>query len=74
MQALKLRQVGGSTGMIVPKELLNQLNVKEGDELYATVTESGLLLSPYDPDVAEQIEAMESSMRQYREVYQALAK
>ena len=43
---LKLRAFGTRTGVIFPKDLLAQLGVKEGDELFAIPTRDGLLLSP----------------------------
>jgi len=74
MHALKLRQVGRSTGAIFPKELLTRLNVKEGDELHVIETENGILLTPSDPLVAKQIETMKRAMHDYNEVFEALAK
>jgi putative addiction module antidote len=74
MIALKLRQVGKSTGAILPKELLAKLNVKQGDELYAIETAGGILLTPSNPKVAQQIETMEGVMHDFREVFEALAK
>jgi putative addiction module antidote len=74
MTALKLRAVGRSTGAIFPKDVLEKLNVKEGDELHLSVVNNTIVLTPSDPAVTEQIEAMRKSMRDYREVYEALAK
>ena len=48
MHALKLRAVGTSTGVVLPKELLTQLKVEKGDVLFATETPSGVLLTPYN--------------------------
>lgn len=74
MQTLKLRQVGSSTGAIFPKELLEKLNVKEGDELHVIETGNGILLTPSDPTVAKAIAIAREGMREYREVFEALAK
>jgi antitoxin MazE len=46
---LKLRKTGNSLATTWPKEVLNRLNVKEGDKLYAVETPHGVLVSPYDP-------------------------
>ncbi len=43
---LKLRPVGTSTGIIVPKEMLVRLKVKEDDTLFAIETPDGYLLTP----------------------------
>jgi len=74
MQALKLRAVGKSTGVIFPKELLAKLNVKEGDEIHVVETNNGILLTPSDPTVIQAIELAREGMREYREVFEALAK
>jgi len=74
MQPLKLRAVGKSTGVIFPKELLAKLSVKEGDELHVVETNNGILLTPSDPAVTQAIELAREGMRDYREVFEALAK
>ena len=71
---LKLRAVGTSTGIILPKETLRRLNVKEGDSLFAVETPDGYLLTPYDPEVEEQVRVGREFMANYRDTFRALAK
>jgi putative addiction module antidote len=71
---LKLRAVGTSTGIIVPKEMLVRLNVKQNDVLFASETPEGYLISPYDPEVERQLQFGRKFMRQYRDTFRALAK
>jgi putative addiction module antidote len=71
---LKLRAVGTSTGIVLPKEALRRLNVKRGDELFAVDTPDGYLLTPYDPEVAEQVRRGLEFMAKYRDTFRALAK
>lgn len=71
---LKLRAVGTSTGLILPKELLGQLGLNEGDELIATITRDGLILSVYDPEVSRQVTLGEEFMHEYRDTFHELAK
>jgi len=71
---LKLRAVGTSTGIILPKETLRRLNVKEGDSLFAVETPDGYLLTPYDPEVEEQVRVGREFMAKYRDTFRALAK
>jgi putative addiction module antidote len=52
---LKLRSVGTSTVVILPKELLYRLKVKKDDHLFAVETPAGFLLTPYDPEIDEQL-------------------
>jgi putative addiction module antidote len=74
MQKLKLTTVGSSTGTVIPKEMLNRLKVEKGDTLFAIETPNGYLLTPYDPEVEEQLELGREFMKQYRETFRALAK
>jgi putative addiction module antidote len=48
MGTLKIRKVGNSLGVTFPKDLLETLNVQEGDELYLIKTERGFELTPYN--------------------------
>lgn len=74
MQKLKLTTVGTFTGTVIPKEMLNRLKVKKGDTLFAIETPDGYLLTPYDPEVEEQLELGREFMKEYRETFRALAK
>ena len=71
---LKLTAVGTSTGVVIPKEMLNRMKVERGDALYVIETPDGYLLTPYDPKVAEQVEAGREFMKDNRDVFKALAK
>ena len=71
---LKLRAIGTSTGMVLPKEALNRLKVKRGDALFAIETPDGYLLTPYDPEVEEQVKLGLEFMVEYRDTFRALAK
>jgi len=71
---LKLRPVGTSTGVIVPKEMLVRLRVKEDDSLFAIETPDGYLLTPYDPEVEKQLKLGREFMAKYRDTFRALAK
>ncbi len=70
----KLRAVGNSTGVVLPKEVLADLKLEQGDRVFLVKTEDGYLLSPYDAGLAEQLEAAELGMRQYRNALRELAK
>lgn len=74
MTALKLKAVGNSTGVILPKELLARLDVAQGDSLYVVETPNGIELTPYDPEFAEQMDAARRIMKERRAVLRELAK
>ena len=72
---LKLRKVGNSVGLVLPKEALAHLKVAEGDSLCVTSAADGSLrLSPVDPKVIKQLEVASSVIRRYRNTLRELAK
>jgi putative addiction module antidote len=72
---LQIKKIGNSTGLILPKELLARLKLKEGDKLYVVEhTERSIKLSPYDPKHAKAMEIARRSFRKYADTYNALAK
>ena len=71
---LKIRKVGSSAGVILPKDLLDHLKLGIGDELSVRQSEEGLELSPYDADFERKVSAFERSHRKFRNAYQELAK
>jgi putative addiction module antidote len=71
---LKLRAVGTSTGVLLPKEMLVRLKVKKDDTLFAVETAEGYLITPYDPEVERQLGKGREFMAKYRDTFRALAK
>ena len=74
MTALKLTQIGNSVGVIFPKELLARLKVEKGDTLFWTEAANGVTLTPYDPELEEQLQAGREFMHEYRDTFHQLAK
>ena len=74
MTALKLKAVGNSTGVILPKEILSRLHVEKGDSLFVVETPNGIELTPYDPEFEQQMEAARKIMKKRRAVLRELAK
>ncbi len=70
---VKLTAIGNSTGIVLPKELLEKLRVGRGDELLILETPDGIRLTPYDPEFAEQMEVAERIMREDRDLLRRLA-
>ena len=72
---LKLREIGNSVGVILPKDLLAQLGVKAGDEIDYVIKGKGVLeLSVSDNEVDELMKLAEKIMEENRVVLRALAK
>ena len=72
---LQIKKIGNSLGLILPKELLARLKLKEGDKFHIVEqTERGIKLSPYDPKHAKAMAIARRSFRKYADTYKALAK
>lgn len=74
IEALTIRAIGNSSGVLLPKELLELLNVKQGDKLFVTRTPDGVSLTPYDAAAADQMETLREVMRDRRNLLRELAK
>lgn len=75
MTQIKVRPVGNSLGVVLPKEALGRLNVKEGDVLYLTEAPDGSMrITPYDPAFDAQMQAAREGMGKYRNALRRLAK
>jgi putative addiction module antidote len=74
MAALRLRAIGNSVGVVLPKELLAKLGLREGDTLHVVESPDGLRLKRADPDFERQMEVAREVMRRRRAVLRELAK
>ena len=73
MTTVKLTTVGSSTGIVLPKEVLERLRVSKGDTLHLVETPNGVELTPYDPEFEKQMTVAEQVMRSDRNVLKRLA-
>jgi putative addiction module antidote len=73
---LKLRKVGNSVGVVLPKEILARLNVDDGDTLVLTdAPDNGFRVTPAQTSsFASQMTAAESIIKRYRNTLRDLAK
>ena len=71
---VKLRKIGNSLGLILPKEVADQMHVAEGDTLYVVTDTNGTHLTPYDPNFDQAMKAFGETRRSYRNALRALAK
>jgi putative addiction module antidote len=71
----KVRKIGNSYGVILPKEAMEALQVKEGDALYIT-GEPGenLTLQAQEITFEEKMRIAEEGMRRYENALRELAK
>ena len=72
---LKLRKVGNSIGIVLPKEALARLNADEGDAIYLTeATDGGFRVTATNPEFAQKMKVAERLSRRYRHALKELAK
>ena len=70
---VKLTTVGNSTGIVLPRELLEKLRVRKGDVLQVLETPNGIELTPFDAGQAREMDVAESVMRRRRTLLRKLA-
>jgi len=75
MLELKIRAVGSSLGVILPKEALARMKLKEGDKVFLTEAPGGgYRLTPYSPEFERQMAVVEEIAKRRRNVLRELAK
>ena len=73
MNRLKIRKVGSSAGIVLPKEVLIKLNCQQGDELFVIETPNGIELTPFDPDFEKGMETARTIMVRNKNLLKKLA-
>ena len=71
---LKIRKVGNSLGVVLPKEALAQLKVEEGQALYLTEAPGGFRVTTGNPEFTRKMAVVENLSRRYRNALRELAK
>ncbi len=69
-----VRRVGNSLGITLPKTIVDNYHLNEGDELNLVETKEGVILTPFNPKFAEWARAYERTNRRYRNTLKALAR
>lgn len=75
MVELKVRKIGNSLGVVLPKEVIARLNTRDGAPLYLTETpEGGYRMAPHDPAFEAKMTKAEDIIGRYRNTLNVLAK
>jgi putative addiction module antidote len=69
-----LKKIGGSVATVLPKQMLERLNLEAGDEVSVMETPDGILITPFDPDFAEAMALYEVIAKRYRNALRELAR
>ena len=71
----KIRKIGNSYGIVLPKEALQALKVEEGASVYLTeAPNSTLNINPDRPGFEDMMQIAEEGMQRYRNTMRELAK
>jgi putative addiction module antidote len=70
---VKLRKVGNSIGIILPKNVIDNLHLKEGDVLEIFEDKDSIKLLPQNPEFALWAKAYNKANTNYKNALQQLA-
>jgi putative addiction module antidote len=73
-QETTIRRIGNSSGLTIPKNLLDRQRLEEGDQVHLVETDEGLLITPYNPDFEDAMDAYEDGAKTYRDALRTLSK
>lgn len=71
---LQLKKIGNSTGLILPKDLLQRLGLEQGDEVIVSEAPDGLTVTRPQDDFERGLEIARKAMKKYRSTLKELAK
>jgi putative addiction module antidote len=72
---VEIKKIGNSDGLILPRDLMQRLDLKRGQQLHITeLAGGGFQALPYDPDFEKTMDIAEEIMDEYRDTLAALAK
>ena len=70
----KVKRIGGSLALIVPKVVADSMDLKEGDEMFISSNQDGMNVSPFDPEFAAAMEDAREFMRSHKNAFHELSK
>jgi putative addiction module antidote len=72
---IQIKKIGNSDGLILPKELMQRLDLKRGQQLHIVeLAGGGFQALPYDPDFEKTMNVADEIIDEYRDTLAALAK
>lgn len=75
MVTLKIRKVGNSLGLVLPKEVISRLHTGEGEHVFLIEGPNNTYrITPFDPAFENKMTKAEEIMARYRNTLHVLAK
>ncbi|GFP32184.1 hypothetical protein HKBW3S42_00489 [Candidatus Hakubella thermalkaliphila] len=73
MKTVKVRKIGNSYGITLPKEVVERYHLLEGKTVQIIEGQDGFTVTPYDPEFLAWARAYERTNTKYRDTLKALA-
>jgi antitoxin MazE len=73
IKEITLREAGESVTATLPKEMAERLHIGPGDRVFVVETEKGVLLTPFDPDLRDAMQAFDEVRHRYSNTLKKLA-
>lgn len=70
----QLQRIGNSTGVVLPPEILLDAGIQRGDEILIVAERGRIVISPRTPIREEVVQAAETVIARYDDVFQKLAR
>lgn len=74
MYTIKIQKIGDSLVIILPEEVLQQLSIGEGDNVFVTETADGVQITTKDPEFERAMKISQKGSNQYKNALRELAK
>ena len=75
MVELKVRKIGNSLGVVLPKEVIEHLKTGDGKKLFLVESaDESCQITSYDPEFGRQMKLARECMDRYRNTLRELAK
>lgn len=72
---LEIKKIGNSDGLILPRDLMQRLDLKRGQQLHIIeLAGGGFQALPYDPDFEKTMDIADEIMDEYRDTLTTLVK
>lgn len=73
MYTVKIQKIGDDLGITLPQEVLEQLDVGEGDNVFVIKTEDGIQITTDNPNFARAMKAYKKGSEKYKNALRELA-
>ncbi|MBE9014013.1 AbrB family transcriptional regulator [Pseudanabaenaceae cyanobacterium LEGE 13415] len=71
---LKIEKMGDTLGLALPEEVLQKLQVKEGDTVYISETPDGIEITNHRPNLDKAMQAYQKVNEKYKNALRELSK